>query len=358
MKDYLDEINELGGVSIVTHNDPDGILAAAIAVRSLHQLGVVDLDVFFESPSAIQKKESRFLDENSEDFVGGFIIVLDLPFNNSASIWIDHHEQSVVPEPGEYTREIIHDKSNSASILAHNFFSKYMPEDFKLCDLKFLNFINCRDIGLNPGEFSPEYETFSLAIYENRNDYNFFTDLVFMVAKTINVRQIIADHRIVLKSKRQLKKIKKGKKEFDNLVVSKSRDEFISQIDDESDKSTGDHTKSRIFIFNNFLFIDFSDFSRSEQDISIPYYIINEQLSKYGLDYSFLLVIRGDELTGEFHCTVSINQNKKKIVERYDVSLLANNFGGGGHHFVAGFIIKPDQFLATIKKAILFFLNI
>ena len=112
-------------VNIVTHNDPDGLLSAAICIRALKSLDVeFDYRVFFENPSTIQKGESYFLNKDSEGFIGGFIILLDLPYHESANIWIDHHESeggTIVSPLAIFT---VHDTRNSAATLTHEFFKE------------------------------------------------------------------------------------------------------------------------------------------------------------------------------------------------------------------------------------------
>ncbi|MEX2684046.1 MAG: hypothetical protein Q6373_020930 [Candidatus Sigynarchaeota archaeon] len=348
-------------VNIITHNDPDGLLAAVICTRGLIALGVKDedIDFLFESPGNIQQGKSRFLEPNSDDFIGGIIIVLDLPYTKQAHVWIDHHASELEVKTTSETRVVVQDTSKSAAALTHDFFAKTMQVQAKLCDPAFLDFIDARDTGRPPKAFPKEYEAISLAILEDREDYSFFIDVIDMLVDEPDPRPIATDPRVISKAKKQRKRINRGIELLRGLFVANEKTDFFTRIDVESDKSFGDESKKRVFLYKQFLFIDFSDVDNSEKQETIgaviPYYIIEPELKKLGLDYSFLLSYRGNETTGEIHATISINQAKKEVVKAFDVATFAKRRGGGGHRFVAGFIIPPDEFTTAISQALSFF---
>jgi nanoRNase/pAp phosphatase (c-di-AMP/oligoRNAs hydrolase) len=363
MERILESIRDVGGVSIVTHNDPDGILAAAICCRALASKGVGarDVDMYFESPSTVQKNASRFLDPDGEDFVGGFIILLDLPYNENADIWIDHHESETDIVPNEATLAVVQDTTRSAAMLANEFFLDLVGTSTLLCDPRFLEFVDARDTGGPVGDIPEAFETLSLAIHEDRNDYAFFEELVRTLAKSDDVAKIVQEGKVILKAKNERRKVNRGIKHLENTFASDDFDTFMSAIDRESSKIAGDETKLRSFLVQDLLlFLDFSDFDNSEkekkQGISVPYYIIDEILKRIGHSYSFLLVFRGDDKTGDIHCTIGINQSEEKDIATNDVDIsqLAKDLGGGGHDYAAGFVIPPEKFLETIERVAIF----
>ena len=347
-------------VNIVTHNDPDGLLAAAICTRGLEALGIDDIEFYFESPSIIQKKRSRFLDDiDGDDFIGGFIIILDLPYHELARVWIDHHASELDTAVSDKTIFAVQDTTKSAAALTHDFFAEKLQIKEKLCDLAFLDFVNARDIGQVPKTITKEFETFSLAVFEDRDDYRFFTDMVDALADGKDVKAIAAEGPVQIKAKKQHKMINRGIELLQNLFVASNKEEFLHEIDVESDKKTSDQTKKRIFFHNQFLLFDFSDLDNLEKErkfgASIPYYIIDGELQKKELQYSFLLAMHGDDKTGDIHATISINQALASVVAQFDVGEFAKQQGGGGHRFVAGFIVGPEQFLQMITDTMDFF---
>nr|MDO8085721.1 hypothetical protein [Candidatus Sigynarchaeum springense] len=348
-------------VNIVTHNDPDGLLAAAICTRGLIALGVNDdnIDFVFESPGNIQQGKSRFLDPQSDDFIDGIIIVLDLPYTKQAHFWIDHHSSELDVKPSDGTLVVVQDTSKSAAALTYDFFAKTMHVQGKLCDLAFLDFVDARDIGRPPKTISKEYEAILLAILQDRDDYSFFVDVIDMLVDDPDPRPITVDPRVIMKAKKERKQINRGAALLHTLVVEKEKQDFFKQIDIESDKPFGDESKKRVFLYKQFLFLDFSDIDNPEKEKAngavIPYYIIEPELKKLGLEYFYFLSFRGDDKTGEIHATISINQAKSEAVKAFDVSSFAKKRGGGGHRFVAGFTIPPETFTETISQAMSFF---
>ncbi|HME54681.1 MAG TPA: hypothetical protein VKM55_20915 [Candidatus Lokiarchaeia archaeon] len=346
-------------VNIVTHNDPDGLLAAAICTRGLESISIDDIEFYFESPSIIQQDRSRFLDVESDNFIGGFIIILDLPYNPLARVWIDHHASEMEVTPSEKTVFAIQDTTKCAAALVHDFFTKQLQVKEKLCDPAFLEYVNARDIGQVPKTMTKDYETFSLAVMEDRDDYKFFTSMVDALADGKDVKVIAAEGPVLIKAKKQHKMINRGLELLQDLFVAGDKEEFLHEIDVESDKETGDASKKRIFFYNQFLLFDFSDLDNLDKErkfgASIPYYIIGGELQKMGMQYSFLLGMHGDDKTGEIHATISINQALDEVVERFDVGEFAKQQGGGGHRFVAGFIVGPERFLQVIANTLDFF---
>lgn len=364
---FLDAVKARGGASIITHDDPDGILAAAIAVRALESTGIDDVSITFESPSAVQRGASRFLDPRSDSFVGKFIILLDLPHHGCAHAWIDHHEHPALDD-SSVPAFMLHDTSRSAAALTDEFFRKRLGFEGPLCDRELLAFVNARDIGKEPARAKKEHELFSMAIHEDRKDYKFFFDLIDDLVDNEGTGWMLSNPAILTKSKRQKKRLAKGRLALDALVVASTLDEFIHAIDTESDKVGDDPTKRRVFLLEDaggkgagFLLFDFSDIDgpRRERElgISIPYYTISPALRARNLDYGFLLVLRGDETTGELRCTLSVNQAKPDVALNHDVSVFARSRGGGGHGFVAGFRIAPAAFLDAIKDVANVFLG-
>nr|MDO8114489.1 hypothetical protein [Candidatus Sigynarchaeota archaeon] len=346
-------------INIVTHNDPDGLLAAAICTRGLNALGADDIDYVFESPSTIQQKKSRFLDPESDDFIGGFIIILDLPYHELARIWIDHHASELDAKPAPGTLIVVQDTSKCAATLVYDFFKNQLGVKEKLCDPGFLEYVEARDIGRALKINVKDYEVFSLAILEDRDDYNFFFDIIDVLVEDLNPKRLAQDAKVMLKAKKQKKQINKGIELLHNMSVATERDEYFHQIDKESDKAVDDASKKRVFFYKKCLFFDFSDLDNPNKEREygavIPYYIIEPELQKQNVQYSFLLVYRGDEKTGEIHCTISINQANADLVKNFDVSEFAKQKGGGGHRFVSGFSISPEQFLPTISHLLDFF---
>lgn len=342
-------------VNIVTHNDPDGLLAAAICTRGLEALGIDDIEFYFESPSIIQQNRSRFLDAENDDFIGGFIIILDLPYHELARVWIDHHASELDTTVSNKTIITVLNTTKCAAALTYDFFAGQLNVEEKLCDLAFLEYVNARDIGQEPKTFTKDFETFSLAVLEDRDDYKFFTDMVDALADGKDVKTIVADGRVQIKAKKQRKMINKGIELLQGLFVASTKEEFLHEIDIQSDKNSFDASKKRIFFYNQFLLFDFSDLDNLDKErkfgASIPYYIINGELQKKGFQYSFLLGMHGDDKTGEIHATISINQALSEVVERFDVGEFAKQQGGGGHRFVAGFIVGPEKFLQVIADA-------
>lgn len=348
-------------VNIVTHNDPDGLLSAAICTRGLISLGIndEDIDFVFESPSAIQQGKSRFLDPTSNDFIGGIIIVLDLPYTPLAHVWIDHHASELEVNLASGTRVVVQDTSKSAAALTHDFFAKTMHVHGLLCDLAFLEFVDARDVGRVPNTIVKEFEAISLAVHEDRDDYSFFIDIIDALVDNPDPRPIAADPRVTMKAKRERKRINRGIEYLHKMVVAKEKKDLLHQIDVESDKSFQDTSKNRVFYYKRFLFFDFSDIDSLEKEktsgVAIPYYIIAPELKQLGLEYSYLLSFRGDDKTGKIHGTISINQANMDAVQSFDVAQFAKQRGGGGHRFVAGFIIPPESFIDTILQALSFF---
>ncbi|MFX0099311.1 MAG: hypothetical protein ACFFCS_06985 [Candidatus Hodarchaeota archaeon] len=347
-------------VNIVTHNDPDGILSAAICIRALNTLDVeFDYQIFFESPSTIQKDESRYLNQDSDEFIGGFIILLDLPYHESASIWIDHHESETGTDTNPSTLYVVQDTRNSAATLTHKFFKDEIGVQENLVDINFLDHIDCRDIGNQPKVSKKEYELFSMCVFENRNDFRFFEKLVDQLVTTTDIGKITQDPGILAKAKIQKKKLKRGLKVLDDIISVETRNAFIDIIDKESDKETIDETKKRFFLFSKLLFFDLSDMVNYEMEgkhgISLPYFILDPELKKRNIEYFIFLVYRGDDQTGLIHCTISKNQvldYKNEALEKLDLSEYAKEHGGGGHAFVSGFTIKPDRFLDVISETL------
>jgi hypothetical protein len=348
-------------VNIVTHNDPDGLLAAAICTRGLIALGVNDndIDFVFESPSAIQQGKSRFLDPKSDDFVGGIIVVLDLPYTPQAHIWIDHHASELDAKPAGGTRVVVQDTSKSAAALTHDFFAKTMRVQAKLCDPAFLDFVDGRDTGREPRSITKEFEAISLAVLEDRDDYSFFVDVIDILVDDPDPRPIAADPRVIMKAKRERKRINRGIELLRGMIVAKEKQDLFKQIDVESDKPFSEASKKRVFFYKQFLFFDFSDIDNMEKEkasgAAIPYYIIEPELKQRGFEYSYMLSFRGDDKTGEIHATISINQAKPDAVKAFDVGFFAKQRGGGGHRFVAGFVIPPEGFTETISQVLSFF---
>ncbi len=348
-------------VNIVTHNDPDGLLAAAICTRGLIALGVSDddIDFVFESPSAVQQGKSRFLDPRSDDFVGGIIVVLDLPYTPQAHFWIDHHSSELDVKLASGTLVVVQDTSKSAAALTHEFFVNSAGVQSKLCDPTFLDFVDARDTGRAPKAITKEFEAISLAIHEDRDDYSFFVDVIDALVYNPDPRPFAADARVIMKAKRERKRINRGIELLHDMIVAKEKQDLFKQIDVESDKPFGDASKKRVFLYKQFLFFDFSDINNMEKEkasgAAIPYYIIEPELKLRGLEYSSLLSYRGDDKTGEIHATISINQAKPEVVKAFDVASFAKQRGGGGHRFVAGFIIPPEAFTGTISQALSFF---
>jgi hypothetical protein len=346
-------------VNIVTHNDPDGLLAAAICTRGLEMLGIDDIEFYFESPSIIQQNRSRFLDVDSDAFIGGFIMILDLPYHELARVWIDHHASELDTTMSEKTIVAVQDTTKCAAALTYDYFTEQEHVTEKLCDRAFLEYVNARDIGQAPKTITKDYETFSLAVLEDRDDYKFFKDMVNDLADCKDVKSIAADGPVLIKAKKQRKMINRGIELLQNLFVANSKDEFLHEIDVESDKETGDASKKRIFFYSGFLLFDFSDLDNLDKErtfgASIPYYIIEGELQKKELKYSFLLGMHGDDKTGEIHTTISINQALHDVVEKFDVGDFAKQQGGGGHRFVAGFIVGPEKFLQMIEDTMNFF---
>lgn len=348
-------------VNIVTHNDPDGLLAAAICTRGLIALGINDddIDFVFESPSAVQQGKSRFLDPRNDDFVGGIIIVLDLPYTPQAHFWIDHHASELDVTPSSGTRVVVQDTSKSAAALTHEFFANTLHIQRKLCDAAFLDFVDARDTGRAPATATKEFEAISLAVHENRDDYSFFMDVIDMLVENPDPRPIAADARVIMKAKRERKRVNRGIDLLRGMIITENRHDFFKHIDTESDKPLDDTSKKRVFLYKQFLFFDFSDIDNPEKERSsgatIPYYVIEPELKQLGCSYSYLLTFRGDDKTGEIHATISINQGKPEVVKAFDVAAFAKKRGGGGHRFVAGFVIAPETFTGTISQALSFF---
>nr|MDO8115972.1 hypothetical protein [Candidatus Sigynarchaeota archaeon] len=356
-------IQEEGYASILTHNDPDGIVAAAITIRALQKMGLSndEIDVIFESPSSIQNDRSRFLDPDEQDFVGGFIIIIDLPLHQLARVWIDHHaleaKDATVLESIEFH---LHDTSSSAAVLARQFFNEKLGIKGSLCNPQLLEFVNARDIGLAPTVANKDFETLSMAIHEDRTDYDFFLDIIDLLAKSDDTKWIVTDAKIQTKAKHQKKRVNRGVMQVETLIPSTDEISFFKAIDIESEKDPSDETKHRVFLLDDrLLFLDFSDIDNPDKErrygISIPYYTVEPALKKGGHDYKGMLTYRGDDKTGDIHCTISINQSKEDLVQNVDVSGFARQYGGGGHRFVSGFIIGPDRFMKVIKATIAFF---
>ncbi len=363
MERLRDGIKKAGYATIITHNDPDGIVAAAICTRALRKMGIQDedIDVLFESPSSIQNGKSRFLDPGDDDFAGGYLIIVDLPFHNLARVWIDHHaseaKHAALLESADFH---LHDTARSAAFLARQFFAGTMGIKGSLCNDQFLEFINARDIGLVPPVITKDFEALSMAIHEDRNDYDFFLDLVDRLARDDGLSWIATEAKVQAKAKHQKKRVNRGTMQVEGLIFSTDEGAFLKAIDTESEKGPGDETKHRVFLLENtFLFLDFSDLDSPEKDrkhgVSIPYYTIEPALKKTGHDYDGMLTYRGDDKTGGIHCTISINQSKDYLVQNVDVSEFARQNGGGGHRFVSGFVISPDRFIDVIKEALAFF---
>jgi hypothetical protein len=180
-----------------------------------------------------------------------------------------------------------------------------------------------------------------------------------MLVEDPDPRPIAADPRVTTKAKRERKQINRGIELLRSIVVADENQDFFKQIDAESDKQFGDASKKRVFYYKQFLLFDFSDIDNLEKErangAAIPYYIIEPELKLMGLEYSFLLTYRGDDKTGEIHATISINQAKPTVVQSFDVGNFAKQRGGGGHRFVAGFIIPPESFMETISQVLSYF---
>ncbi len=340
-------------INIITHNDPDGIVASAVFIRALKDMGykIDKKNIFFEGPSNIQNKKSKFLDENSEFSLSGIIVILDLPYHEKADIWLDHHESNKAIK-NISDKILINSQEKSASYLTYDFFVNNLGLNKNIFDLKFLNYVDARDRGIKPKENKVEYEDISLSIYENRNSYSFFKNLVMELVDNDNILEISNNRHVKKREKKKRKKIERGILELKNMVIAKEKEDFIANIDNESEKPLNDKTKRFIFYYNGFVFLDLSDIINYEIEnkygITLPYFILEKELNKKNLDFSFFLVYAGDDKTGNIHCSISINQKKDRLSKEIDVSKFAHKYGGGGHKFVAGFTILPNKYLEVI----------
>ncbi|MHA1793905.1 MAG: hypothetical protein ACTSVI_14785 [Promethearchaeota archaeon] len=348
-----------GEINIITHNDPDGLVAAAITMRALFELNFGDVAIFYESPSNIQRNSSKILDRENDNFIGGFIIIIDLPYHESAKVWFDHHisEKDVKIKPNTVIHR--HDVNTSAALLVYKFFKNEIKIKDALCDEYFLEYVNARDIGLEPSIVKKEYEILSNSVFEDRNDYDFFDKIIHKLTTNLSIKEIVKDSLIQNKNKRQLKKLNRSLKYLERIYVAKDFSDFMKTIDYESEKSIDTPDKIRFFYFKGFLFVDASDIGTLEKNrkygIALPYYIIEKKLAEMNLNYLGMLIYRGDDNKGVIHCTVSINQAKEELESIIDVSKFAERYGGGGHQFVAGFSISPEKFLDVISDAIKLF---
>ncbi|MHA1999291.1 MAG: hypothetical protein ACTSU9_14325 [Promethearchaeota archaeon] len=346
-------------INIVTHNDPDGLVAAAITIKGLLEMGFDDIGIFFEGPSTIQKGRSFLLDEKSDNYVDGFIILLDLPYHENAHVWIDHHEGGI--SPSARTRFIYHDKEHSAATLTHIFFTTRLGLNGPLINLKFLQYVDARDTGKPPEvqkNAAIDFEAFSMAVYDDRNDYNFLIDLIRRVVENESMKDVVNDSRIRIKVKHQKKRRNRGLRHLDNMLVAETPDEFLKLVDVESDKAPDDPGKRRFFYFKKFLCYDESDIITQELDVkygaAIPYFVLVPEAEKREIDYNYLLVFRGDHKKDIIHCTISLNQSKE-IDGVQDVSKFARKMGGGGHKYAAGFVIPLDKFMHTLEACVDYF---
>ncbi|MBD3186320.1 hypothetical protein GF325_05785 [Candidatus Bathyarchaeota archaeon] len=339
-----------GYINIITHNDPDGILAAVITVRALIKMDFDDIGIFFESPSAIQSGNSFLLDEEDEGFVGGFIIILDLPHDEHAHVWIDHHDTTAVPSDASLF--VFHDTGHSAATLAYMFFKQLFKDGGDLIDEDLLDYVDARDTGREPKRIAPEFEQFSMAIYDDRNDYDFMVDLIFDMVEIPDLTRIVGTPEIQRKVRHQQKKIKRGMRQLKDILVFDDFNSFLEAIDEESNKETTDKTKKRYFFYNGFLFYDESDVGnqddREHHSAALPYFILNPQVKKMGINYRYMLVYKGDDRNAVIHCTVSVNQARKDSRE-LDASKYAETRGGGGHWYAAGFRMEIPDFFEVIK---------